>query len=60
MIIWEIQLLFHNKTCFYLHNLIAVDTCMLCHLDAECQSGRCLCNQGFHGDGYECKAEKGN
>lgn len=32
---------------------------MLCHLDAECQSGRCICKQGFHGDGYECNTERG-
>eukprot|EP00111_Clytia_hemisphaerica_P003787 TCONS_00010866-protein len=32
-----------------------VDTCMLCHLDAECEGERCFCKNNFEGDGYECR-----
>jgi len=34
-----------------------IDRCAHCHKDAKCMLGRCKCNQGFIGNGYNCERD---
>ena len=36
-------------------NNFSADLCSKCDIDATCKDGRCLCNEGFKGNGFTCK-----
>lgn len=37
----------------------AVDKCAKCDTHARCDNGRCICNEGYVGDGMTCTKEGG-
>ena len=32
--------------------------CLRCDVNATCQSGQCICKDGFRGDGFKCTGEQ--
>lgn len=33
----------------------SADLCSKCDTEATCKNGRCVCNEGFYGNGFTCK-----
>lgn len=48
----------------FLSNVIALQShqtenlCQKCDVNAACRSGRCVCNEGFKGDGFKCTGKR--
>ncbi|XP_028405966.1 neurogenic locus notch homolog protein 1-like isoform X2 [Dendronephthya gigantea] len=43
-----------GKNCDQTPRAIA-DLCAKCDIDATCKDGRCICNEGFNGNGFTCR-----
>ncbi|CAB3984315.1 fibropellin-1-like isoform X2, partial [Paramuricea clavata] len=43
-----------GKNCDQTPKVIA-DLCSKCDIDATCKDGRCVCNEGFNGNGFTCR-----
>ena len=55
MAVLELNLL--NLKCFSTFQIVSVDICKHCDINAKCINQTCLCVEGYYGDGFTCKSK---